>query len=63
MWPFKRRKKALKNGYLNLVCTRCKSSMDTDLGHIQVYCPFCGEEMWVKAGDYRDLYEKFKKEK
>ena len=59
---FRRRKKtALKNNYVNLTCTKCGSAMDADLDHVQVYCPFCGHEMFVRAGYYKDLVEQMKK--
>lgn len=61
MWPFKKRKNKLPNGYLNLTCKRCNSSLDVDLEHIQVYCPFCGNELSVKAGEFKNLYEKYRK--
>lgn len=57
------RRNGVKNGYLNLTCTKCGSSVDTDLEHIQVYCPFCGHEMVVGAGVFKDLYEKSKDKK
>ena len=63
MWPFRKRKKtALKNGMINLICTKCGASMDSDLEHIQVYCPFCSTELMIPAGYFKDLYEKIKKE-
>lgn len=58
MWIFGRKKVKLPNNYINMRCIHCGSSTDTDLEHIQVYCPFCGEELYVRAGEYRNLYEK-----
>ena len=59
MWPFKkkRHKTALKNGMVNLFCTECGASMDTDLEHIQVFCPFCGHELAVPVGYLNDILE------
>lgn len=60
MWPFKKRKKQdpIKTGFISLFCSHCKSTTEVDLDNIQVYCPFCGEELMVPAGVYKDLYQK-----
>lgn len=59
--PFVRHRRVKLNGYLNLTCSHCNSSLDVDLEHIQVYCPFCGNELSVKAGEFKSLYEKYNK--
>lgn len=58
MWPFKKKKVKLPNNYVNLRCVMCGSSMYTDLEHVQVYCPNCGAELYVRAGEFKDLVEK-----
>lgn len=61
MWLFPKKRVKLPNGYLNLRCLQCGSSMDTDMEHVQVYCPNCGAELYVRAGKYRDLIEEMKR--
>lgn len=57
---FKRRKKtALKDGMINLRCIHCGCGVDTDTDHIQIFCPFCGNELFVPAGYYKDLKERY----
>lgn len=62
MWLFKKRHKtALKNGMINLYCIRCGCSIDTDIMNLSVFCPFCGNELFIPAGYYKDLLEQFDK--